>query len=336
VTCPEDCLGKQSGPGWAPCLPGQRQDSQSSPASPVAAHKLLAETQKVRFRAFSTCMYPGVRPGDVLCVKPKTVREIQPGEAAVFHRHGQLVGHRTIAKGEDGRGAFILTRPDRAAEGDDGPSYDDDVVGVIDRIKRRGRTLAPERTSPGLPARMWHALVLRGIEARTRAMPRVLTAVSLLQRPPVYRFFARSWFAQDIRRLSLAAYLPAGSSLPFLRRITGAELARLDLGAEERQTDDWSLALQSGGRPAVTMRFVRRPAGCPYEGWWVGGVSTRVRYRGLGLERMLLGKAREILGRSGAAPRVAIPETPGEDRRLGKELSMALAEGRGDGRLVRE
>jgi hypothetical protein len=81
----------------------------------------------------------------------------------------------------------------------------------------------------------------------------------------------------------------------------------------------------------MTMRIVRRPAGCPYEGWWVDGISARVRYRGLGLERILLAKAREILGRCGATLQVVIPESPGGDRRLASELSLAAAEGQMDG-----
>ena len=47
---------------------------------PLELARLLAEIGKATFRASGTCMYPWVRPGDLLHVEPRTARQIAVGE----------------------------------------------------------------------------------------------------------------------------------------------------------------------------------------------------------------------------------------------------------------
>jgi len=74
--------------------------------------RVLADRDGVTFRAQGTCMYPNVRPGDVLRIRSRAAAQVNISDLAVCRGNGFLFSHRVIAKGErDGR-AFIVTRPD--------------------------------------------------------------------------------------------------------------------------------------------------------------------------------------------------------------------------------
>src|SRR5512136_1699800 len=107
--------------------------------------RVLADRDGVTFRAQGTCMYPAVRPGDVLRIQSRAAAQVNVGDMAVCRGDDFLFSHRVIAKGEcDGR-AFIVTRPDRAHNESDAPTFDEDLLGVVVAITRNDKPvpLAP-------------------------------------------------------------------------------------------------------------------------------------------------------------------------------------------------
>ena len=61
--------------------------------------KAAAENNLIRFRSQGICMYPYLKPGDILQIEPKTAQEIKIGDIAVFKRSDYLYAHRAIEKG---------------------------------------------------------------------------------------------------------------------------------------------------------------------------------------------------------------------------------------------
>jgi hypothetical protein len=100
-------------------------------------------------------MYPCVQPGDTLHIESRPIEDVKVGDITVVRHDGLLFGHRTIAKGEDEDGPYIVTRPDRSNRGSDGPTYKENILGVVKRIERRGKqaSTAPKPLSGYAKAR---------------------------------------------------------------------------------------------------------------------------------------------------------------------------------------
>jgi hypothetical protein len=270
--------------------------------------RVLADRDGVTFRAHGTCMYPVIRPGDVLRIRSCAVADAQVGDIAVCRTPNYLFSHRVIAKGErDGR-AFVVTRADRNTGEGDRPTFDEDLLGVVVRIERDGREVSAQaRTMGGLRAAYWR-LRTAFVEVRPRARAMAVRAVGRVQAQPWYAPLARRWYARRIPRLELRV------RVPFAERLGDAlsrdlDPASFDLGQRfgDRPLERWSLvALVDGAvEPAASATFARAGDGS----WDVTDTSVRVRYAATGLDELLLREARRIAERSG----VRIVLTDGEE-----------------------
>jgi hypothetical protein len=249
-------------------------------------------------------MYPTVRPGDVLHIESCTAEEVAVGDIAVCRRPGYLFGHRAIAKGvEDGR-PYIVTRPDRVRRGNDGPTFDQDVLGVITAIERRGRRLSTQPRRYAWPVRAYLAARLALVEALPAARGRRIGLLPRVQRGPVYRRLVRLWLAATRGRVSCVVRLPlrAGQIHDLYRPLPPDEFDVTRPTWQGRLPDCWTLALHLNGnrQPAASATFVLRPPQCHAPGWWLDHLHVPARYRGAGFEADLICKAEEILARGGA------------------------------------
>lgn len=272
-------------------------------AADLVVGRLLAERDGVTFRAQGTCMYPAVRPGDVLRIRPCPAAGVAVGDVAVCRRNGELFGHRVVAAGErDGR-AFVVTRPDRTQGGDDGPSFDEDLLGVVESVTRRGARVSLQRAGQAGGRCPLTRLVLRGrlalIEGGPRVRGRLERAVAGVQSRTAYRRVARRAFAGARPRLSYVVHVPLNATLgDAVYGRAAPDDFDPDAPWHGRVRDRWTLVLSVGGArlPAATATFVRAEDGS----WRPAGVRVRRRYGGLGLERILLERADAVLARSGA------------------------------------
>ena len=124
-----DCTLGEQGAGSPPIdAPASGLYTGSLVLASLEVGKALADRGRTTFRAQGTCMYPTVRPGDVLHIESRTVDEVAVGDIAVCRRPGYLFSHRTIGKGVHNGRPYIVTRPDRVRRGDDGPTFDQDVL----------------------------------------------------------------------------------------------------------------------------------------------------------------------------------------------------------------
>ena len=317
-----DAMPRRESPEFDPegaLTPSPAWDEQGLAACSLELAKLLAELGKATFRASGTCMYPGVRPGDLLRIEPKTVREIAVGEIAVFRRAGHLFAHRTIAQGADDHGPFILTRPDRADSGDDGPSYEQDLIGIVSRIERNGRVLPPTRNVLTPSEQAYYSCCLKLIEGKQAVIARLLSWFVAIQQTALYRLAAGFWFARAGRALDFVVQAPLHNqpASTFAQQFTGREIDTFTLDADDHGPTHWTITLRVDRQPAASLALSRCPDECPHAGWWLSGAHTRIRYRGTGVEKHLFRKAAEILARSGVpALRVILPKGAPEERTL--------------------
>jgi hypothetical protein len=269
--------------------------------------KALADHGRLVFRAEGTCMYPCVRPGDVLHLESRTAEEITVGDIAVCRGPGYLFAHRTIAKDTcDGR-PYIVTRPDGVELGSDGPTYDKDVLGIVTSIERKGKQI------PTLPQqiprlqRQVLAARLAAIKAARTARWRLLAALTRWQSASAYSTVAQLLLSPLRSRASYVVRLPFGSAhrSGVYRPVPPSEFDVSALTWQGRPVDRWTLAQHLGEQqqPSAYATFVLSPPFCPEPGWRVKDLYVRARYRGGGLDSALLDKAREILARAGSTLR---------------------------------
>lgn len=263
--------------------------------------RVLADHGKVTFRAHGTCMFPCVRPGDLLTIESHTIEQVQVGDIVVFRRNDMLFGHRAIVRGiRDGK-PFVVTRPDRSCWGNDGPSYAEDVLGVVTSIQRHHE----EVTLNSQPLRGPAALQAAGWEWwNWKACPLLIKGTSKLQRLAWYQRAATMWLdrMQRQRRFVVRVPLSAYQSHDLYREFPAEQFVPSQPLWQNKPALRWILSLHfTNERTAAgTATVAWHPAGCPRgEGWMVEDLQIRTKYRGAGLEDTLFHQAQEILARSG-------------------------------------
>ena len=269
-------------------------------AASLELGRLLADHGKVTFRAQGTCMFPCIRPGDTLTIRSCSIDQVRVGDIVVFRRGGILFGHRAIATGTSDGKSFVETRPDRSGQGTDGPSYAEDVLGIIVSIKRNNADV-PLRAHPlGDLA----SLQVSGWEWwHWKARPLLIVWIGRVQRTSVYRHVATELLRKTEQQRHYVVKVPMSArSLHDLYRQFPAEQFEPSRPLWKGKPPlRWTISVQSAngtgelGEATVTWH----PRGCPRgEGWRIEKPKIQPRYRGAGLEDILFEKAQHILARS--------------------------------------
>jgi hypothetical protein len=309
--CAENCRQLSA---WTPCL--QRQDSGRSDSgqsfygdngglvvSSIELGRILAEKGRANFRAYGICMYPSIKPGDKLHIVPKEIEDVCIGDIAVFRRSKNLYGHRTISKGRDERGAYVITKPDNSEWSKDDPSYEDDVLGIVSSIERKGSIFKPKERPSSLD-RICFMQYLKFILAIQKTSSIALDIVSPMQKSVIYREVASRIFDSLQLKFSYIVQIPLNSSQMsnLYQMLSPEEFHRLhEKRREKDQVTMWSLLIFINDRqqPAAWASFIYRPKVCPFAGWWIRDLEVRIPYRGSGIEERLILKSQEILVHNG-------------------------------------
>ena len=258
--------------------------------------RVLAERDGLTFRAAGTCMYPTVRPGDVLRIRPCHIRDAEVGDIAVCRRPTHLFSHRVVATGKDGGRSYIITRPDRIPEGDDGPTHEEDFLGIVSSIKRGGKPVSASRlkaASYAWPLTAWFALGIKSVETRLRIQLWCNEALSRIQQSALYRLAACSWMALARPRISYMVRIPQ----PVLGDAVYRELKPEEFDPQSdwrgRIVNRWTMVLNinNAPEPAAWMTWSRENTSC----WSEVESFVTARFRGTGLENKLRSRAESIL-----------------------------------------
>ena len=280
---------------------GRRTDSLA--VASIELGRALADRGATTFRARGTCMYPVIRPGDILHIDPRPAGEIAVGDIAVCRSHDHIFSHRTVETGTRDGTPYIITSSDSAPDGTDRPAYDSEILGVVSSIERSGRRLSPGKLYCPAYARFYFSLRLGIREASYRLRRSLVRALGPFQRCPVLKPILQAGLAAKRSRASFTVLRPlvAGSDLVFHRPVPADDFDLGSCGHGRAGVDRWRLVmrLKGGEHWGAWASFVRRPPECPSPGWWLDDLYVRVRYRGMGLREELIGKAEEILARAG-------------------------------------
>jgi len=119
----------------------------------AAQRELLVEVARnfgeIRFKATGDSMLPSVWPGDLLTVRRQSFSEFRRGQIVLYERvageNAQLVAHRIVDCSGDRSGQQLITRGD-SLPCDDAPVHEDQILGRVVSISRKGRPIGLDFT----------------------------------------------------------------------------------------------------------------------------------------------------------------------------------------------
>ncbi len=258
----------------------------------------LADHNGATFYVKGTCMYPAMRPGDVLTIQSRRASDVSVGDIAVCSRNNAyLTCHRVIERFERNGHAFIITRPDRG-KGPDEPAFDENLLGVVINITRRGRPVPLRSAAYPLPVRLYYAIraALAGMAYRLKL--RLSSALGRLSGTVIYRLIARMLFFIFSPRMRFEVSVPLNAALgDGIYRRLDPDTFDTRIEWKGKLITRWTLMLYLDGRrePAARITY-ERDAGA-HDTWCVAESYVDTLYRGAGLNDALAQKAGAIIER---------------------------------------
>jgi hypothetical protein len=237
-------------------------------------------------------MYPTIRPGDVLRIQSTPVADIRVGDIAVCRRPKHLFSHRVMAKGAAAGRPYVITRPDRVLK-DDGPTFDENLLGVVVAIERRGRSVPLRPAKLNRMQKYYFSSILTLMETRMRVRLWWFGITARLLETSLYRRLVWLWFRLARPRLSYSVRVP----MPALGDAVFRQMAPEDFNVERdwrnRPVRRWTLTLHLNGaaEPAAWVTLVRDEA----DQWRAEETYVTARYHGGGLKARLISRAHELL-----------------------------------------
>lgn len=102
---------------------------------------LLAEGTTLRVKAEGYSMYPSIKPGSSLLIKPASDQSLlSPGEIIAWKRKSGLVVHRLIRIVKEDNRVFYITRGDSCAY-EDPPVIPDRIAGKVIQVETPSGTI---------------------------------------------------------------------------------------------------------------------------------------------------------------------------------------------------
>ena len=294
------CHHREGGENQCP-LEGPGDRDRSLIVASLELGRELADRGRVTFRVHGTCMFPCIRPGDLLTVVTRPVEEISEGDIVVFRRNAALFAHRVISTGLRDGNPYVVSQPDRADEGDDGPSFENDILGVVGAVRRLDvdQPLA-RQTLTGRDRFRAEGAEWLDITGK----PLLSKAFRYLSRQEYYRRIAKrvlDGFYHE-RRYIVRVPLMAGQSNDLYRVFPAGEFDLTQPLWRREPAKRWVLdvLINDDTKAAGSSFLAWHPPDCPRgSGWWVEETIIRPRYLGAGLEETLHREAVAILTRAG-------------------------------------
>jgi len=259
--------------------------------------RAMAAKGRLSLKASGTCMYPNVRQGDFLFIAPVSASEFKVGDIAVCRKPAYLFAHRVIATGTDDNGkSYIVTCSDRNKGGSDGRTYDENILGRVNKIERKSKAVSLARQEYLLPVEIFHESVLKMHLFLNRLKILITRLDGCIHASRPYRLAGRLWWRFAGCNAEYSIHVPlhpenAGSFEKKIRIEDFDEKYLLPGGVEA--IDLWKIVITLNGQktPAASLAVARSPEGCVTAGWWADDMHVRLRYRGTGIEDALIEKA---------------------------------------------
>jgi len=123
------------------------------------ATKMLRSFGELRPVVRGASMVPTLFPGDVLVVRRESARTARQGDVMLLFRQGFFCAHRLVSTGE-AASARLITRGDALPQ-DDPPFGEDELVGRVTSVIRRGKRIELDRVTSRMSHRLLRRIVRR-------------------------------------------------------------------------------------------------------------------------------------------------------------------------------
>jgi signal peptidase I len=104
------------------------------------AAEVLRSSGEVQFVARGASMVPAIFPGDVLLVRHEPMAAMRPGDVALWSRDARFCAHRVLQIANI-NGKDVITTSGDALRHQDAPVRDDEFLGRVYAIVRRGKRI---------------------------------------------------------------------------------------------------------------------------------------------------------------------------------------------------
>lgn len=253
-----------------------------------------------KFKVTSWCMYPVLKKGDVLDIIPARIDEMEIGDIPVYRSRGKLYAHRIVDKQLREGKRYVLTRPDSIGDISDNKKsewiLEEDILGRIETVRREEKVFSPEKKSATAREKFFYKKIKAFLNLKVslkKALGALLVKLQSL------------WLYQALGERLTTAIKPFFSfkiGIPFSNQLLNRVYNYIPLKESEKiifsrlkKTSFFYLILRCYNISLGYLAILNRPENCPYQGFWIGEVYIRLRYRGLGLDSILLSKAKKFL-----------------------------------------
>ncbi len=231
-------------------------------ASLLAIAPGLPVTGKVRFICAGTSMYPVIRPKDILRVESATASEIAVNDIIAFSSAGRLFAHRVCRIDRTGYKAVVWTMPDNGSNGTEGPFDDSRISGKVTEVERRGEKIPITRAKPSVLVKL---LSFPFILIYNSKKPLLKQLSVLAQYAPL---------PDDKNRWEIKIHVPSGGNVSDNFYLTLSPAQYLEKCRENKTRTRGiypkiTLSVRDQKKTVCAYSFVRKPAGCPFRGWWL-------------------------------------------------------------------
>ena len=117
------------------------------------ADELLDKGTSIRITASGYSMYPAIKPGNTIIIKPVPREELKCGMIIAWKRKKDLVVHRLVLAYESEGNKYYITRGD-SCRSSDKPVSLDMIAGRVEAIYKGHRLLRPVKIHP-IPERRY-------------------------------------------------------------------------------------------------------------------------------------------------------------------------------------
>jgi len=251
------------------------------------------------FQAHGSSMFPFIRDGDTLAIRPINPAELDVGDVAFYKSApDRLTAHRIVRVQAHSDGILLLARGD-ASTGATEIVQPNQVLGCVVSLQRRGHIIRLDDPLRRRLALLWVRTaplgpgLLRLARLGQRAAIWFLTHLQALR---AYRLLGRRLVQPRLHlRQATAGDAASLSNLYRLARIPelddpGAEMAAWFESLPDSDADVF-LATIGGRLAGAAVLHPSREGADLKSGWWLLGLLVRTRYRGAGVGEKLVRRA---------------------------------------------
>ena len=291
-------------------------------------NKIIIENNMIRFSSSGTSMYPCIKQGDTLYIEPKKAEQIKIGDIAAYSQSGVINAHRTIDKGKENGRDYIITRGDRRAPRVDTKIIDNDIMGIVSRIERKGRFLSTQEKRYNSIQNIFFEICIKSGIAKKYLFNNIVCFINYLQQVRIYKRIAKKLFSKLNKRIDFSMQVPLHDKINdiFYKVISSKEFISENLCFKGGIIPKFTVALNIDSKPVAFLSFIFRPKTCQFNGLWISGIKIPTVYRGLGLEEKLFCLIEDALKQLSISQiLVSIPKNAYMEKKYFKNLGFEKA-----------